>query len=430
MSTEKLLENTTKPKSNSKIILIIAGVLVFGVVSIFTTIFAVDYFKNNKVTKVTETESNPSGLPPISENPSFISNKKPIVPEKIIPDSVTIKTLTMGDVFWGRYINDWAQKSPLKEAYPFSGLETFEKEKYDAWIANIECPITDAVIDSATQEKTLSFNCNSKYTPEAAKWFDIMTLANNHTDNMQTYLGKPYDGFKKTKENLEANAMQYFGHYDSAVKEDLCEVVSIFSKQEKVWVPIASCGFHNIFKLPTADQISVITEYSKYLPTFVYPHQGKEYRTVADDYQRTYARKYIDAGADAVIGDHVHVVQDTDVYKGKLIVYSLGNFIFDQQRGNTTQALVLDSKITFKNDDNFQKFTELGETCKKFKDDCLAQFKAKNLVKPTFEINYEMQTSDNSNKLAKKASPAVRDIILKQAKWASTKAILQKASKN
>jgi len=53
MSTEKLLENTTKPKSNSKIILIIAGVLVFGVVSISTTIFAVDYFKNNKVTKVT-----------------------------------------------------------------------------------------------------------------------------------------------------------------------------------------------------------------------------------------------------------------------------------------------------------------------------------------------------------------------------------------
>ncbi|HXG23747.1 MAG TPA: CapA family protein, partial [Chthonomonadales bacterium] len=41
------------------------------------------------------------------------------------------------------------------------------------------------------------------------------------------------------------------------------------------------------------------------------------------------ARAAIDAGADMVIGHHPHVVQDTEIYKGKPIFYSLGNFVFD-----------------------------------------------------------------------------------------------------
>lgn len=404
-----------------RFILIFFIILAMGALLTMTVVYALNLYKNKTVASSNDSSSSLSSS---SDKPiisSSSSSQKPVLPEK-----VSIRTLTMGDVFWGRYINDWAQKSDLKEANPFSGLNTFEKQNYDAWIADMECPITDAVVDSATQEKTLSFNCNSKYVPEAAKWFDIFTLANNHTDNMQTYLNKPFDGFSKTRTNLTNNGIQFFGHYDSAVKDDLCEVNSIYSKAQKVWVPIANCGFHNIFKLPTEDQIVKINEYAKYLPTFVYPHQGKEYNTVADEYQRTYARKYIDAGADGVIGDHVHVVQDTDVYKGKLIVYSLGNFIFDQQRGNTTQALVLDSTITFDNDENFQKFTEIGESCKKFKDDCLANIKAQNLKKPTFKISYDMQTSDNSNKLTKKASPEINKVILKQAKWEATKALLNK----
>jgi len=423
MPEEKLLETTVeqKPKPNSKIILIISAILLFGIVITSSVIFTMGYFKNTKFIKTAEITSSSSSSQIAVQSSSSSSSQKPI-----LPSQVTIKTLTMGDVFWGRYINDWAEKSVLKEAYPFSGLASFEKEKYDAWIADMECPVTEAVVDSRTQERTLSFNCNSKYTKEASKWFDIMTLANNHTDNMEIYLGKPFDGFNKTRANLEANGMQYFGHHNAATKDDICEVVSIFSKQEKVWVPIAACGFNNIFKLPTPDQIAVITEYAKYLPTFVYPQQGKEYKVVADGLQRQYARKYIDAGADAVIGNHVHVVQDTDVYKGKLIVYSLGNFIFDQQRGNTTQAMVFDSTITFTNDENFQKFTEIGANCKKFKDDCLAKFKAMNLIKPTFSIKYDVLGSDNSNKLAKKASPAVLNTILKQSKWATTKALLEK----
>lgn len=61
----------------------------------------------------------------------------------------------------------------------------------------------------------------------------------------------------------------------------------------------------------------------------VIPHWGMEDEPRANDRQRRLARALIDAGADAVIGGHPHVVQDYEIYREKPIVYSLGNFVFD-----------------------------------------------------------------------------------------------------
>ena len=62
----------------------------------------------------------------------------------------------------------------------------------------------------------------------------------------------------------------------------------------------------------------------------VYPHWGVEYERLPSQAQKTMARAFIDAGADVVLGAHPHVIQPIEVYKGKAIFYSLGNFIFDQ----------------------------------------------------------------------------------------------------
>ncbi|MEY2633943.1 MAG: hypothetical protein RIR00_2597 [Pseudomonadota bacterium] len=61
----------------------------------------------------------------------------------------------------------------------------------------------------------------------------------------------------------------------------------------------------------------------------VVPHWGREFMPKANNRQRQLARALLDAGADAVIGGHPHVVQDFEVYRGKPILYSLGNFVFD-----------------------------------------------------------------------------------------------------
>ena len=60
----------------------------------------------------------------------------------------------------------------------------------------------------------------------------------------------------------------------------------------------------------------------------VYVHWGVEKKETPEEYQKAMGRAYIDAGADLVVGSHPHVLQEIEEYKGKTIVYSLGNFVF------------------------------------------------------------------------------------------------------
>lgn len=79
----------------------------------------------------------------------------------------------------------------------------------------------------------------------------------------------------------------------------------------------------------------------------VYFHWGKERMTRPEQYQRVMAQQCIDAGADLVIGSHPHVLQGFEYYKGRLIVYSLGNFVFNKRTKSTmmVQATFLDGKM-------------------------------------------------------------------------------------
>ncbi len=60
-----------------------------------------------------------------------------------------------------------------------------------------------------------------------------------------------------------------------------------------------------------------------------YMHWGQEHSETAHARQRALARLMIRAGADAVVGTHPHVRQDTEMIDGKPVIYSLGNFVFD-----------------------------------------------------------------------------------------------------
>jgi poly-gamma-glutamate capsule biosynthesis protein CapA/YwtB (metallophosphatase superfamily) len=73
----------------------------------------------------------------------------------------------------------------------------------------------------------------------------------------------------------------------------------------------------------------------------VLPHWGQQYTSepVAD--QRTVARALVNAGADLVIGSHPHWVQGAEIYHGKLIAYSLGNYVFDMDFSRQTQEGVI-----------------------------------------------------------------------------------------
>lgn len=287
--------------------------------------------------------------------------------------------LFTGDIFLDRGIDVKSQSSPLSYKYPFSGLSTLNRQDYDAWIGNLECPVTDEQSSMYEKENYLKFSCKKEYLPELKKYFDYVSLANNHTDNMN---GRK--GIEETRQHLKEAGIQYFGDYDNSEKDSVCSIVFVQTKDDKI--PIALCGFHGVFKLPTDDEMKVIDEYSKYFVTIVMPHQGVEYEPRSNSFQKKIYHAFIDHGADAVIGSHPHVIEEVEEYKGKIIFYSLGNFIFDQTWVKTREHMTLDTSIAFPQDKNSYKDLDCTKLSSLM---CLARAQQLNIRKPEFNIQFK-----------------------------------------
>lgn len=346
------------------------------------------------------------------------------------PVSIHSNTLFFGNVYWGRYINDWSTASPLKTAYPFSRLNEFHRDKYDAWIAGLECPTVAGFSQTSIEEDTtLSFNCSPDYLPEAAKWFDAFTLANNHTDN------RGAEGFAETRQHLETNKIQYFGHYDPYLIKDACEVIALpvtvtyddnATKSEHL--PVALCAYHGVFKIPPAESLAEMQRYSQYMPVIAMPHMGAEYAPAPDELKTTTYRAMIDNGADIVLGDHPHWIQTTEAYKGKLIVYSMGNFIFDQQASQeVTRSAAINVVMNTTGEDtkNLTEWLTLGKQCAAFKDSCLATASALQFKKLPMTYQFGVVGTDDSGKISKPATAAQQQSILQRLNWTNTMNQLQ-----
>lgn len=312
---------------------------------------------------------------------------------KVAPTPVALKSkiLFSGNSFWGRYTNDAAMKTDKPYEFPFARLGEFGRENYDAWVTGLECPTTEkaANMTSAQMEEALVFNCNPAYLPEFAKWFTAVSLANNHTDNQGA------DGFTETQAALAKNNVQYFGHYDPEALNDVCDIVAVpvrvkmsDGSEQKNQLPIAMCGYHFVFKLPSAQSIALISECAKYLPTIVLPHGGAEYRPAPDEIKTRLYRSMIDAGADMVIGDHPHWVQTTEAYSGKLIVYSMGNFMFDQQWAEELmRSAAIEVDVEWDQSAEIDSWTSISG-CEQYQDDCLETIKNLGLKKPTLKYRF------------------------------------------
>jgi len=353
------------------------------------------------------------------------SPAQPAVKAEPKPVSLTSNGLFSGNTFWGRNINKWSMESDLKTAYPFSRLNEFHRDQYDAWVTGLECPTVAGFSQSVAQEEaTLSFNCSPDYLPEAAKWFTAVSLANNHTDN------RGAAGFAETKQQLDKNSIQYFGNYNPEVLEDACDVMSYpvtvkydDGTEKKQSLPVALCGYHGVFKTPSQASLAQMEKYSKLMPVIAMPHSGAEYTAAPDQIKMTSYRSMIDHGADMVLGDHAHWVQSTEAYNGKLIVYSMGNFIFDQQgatevtRSGTIRVLMESMKTS---PDVLEKWLALGKECGAYHDICLQKAEEQKLEKLSLNYSFGVVGTNSANKITKPATPAEQAAIEQRMVWSST----------
>jgi len=337
-----------------------------------------------------------------------------------VEKTLTTNMLYVGEVFWGRGIEYHAQHSALGYSFPFSGLNAADKQDFNAWIGDMECPITNKDIPYQTQVDSLLFNCRPEYVPEAAKWFDALTLANNHTNNNGGVWG-----IEQTRKNLEGK-IQYFGDYDMHNTANICDVIAMPASLattgqdvQKVTIPLALCGYDYVGNVqPRQAEYDVMKQYAKVMPVIAMPHMGVEYRPTAEEAKITTYHALIDNGADVVIGAHPHVVQNSENYKGRLIVYSTGNFMFDQQSlgKDTIESLGVALKLTINDASAIGAYTSL-QNCNALHDDCLTQLTTKLTKRPTVTVSYDNRCFDQSSNIPRKASLALCDEILKRATW-------------
>jgi poly-gamma-glutamate synthesis protein (capsule biosynthesis protein) len=78
---------------------------------------------------------------------------------------------------------------------------------------------------------------------------------------------------------------------------------------------------------------------------FVSVHWGDELQRMPNRFQRTFGRAAIDAGVTAVLGHHPHVLQAVEKYQSGLIIYSLGNLIFDMEPDSTYETAAFNLKL-------------------------------------------------------------------------------------
>ena len=346
-----------------------------------------------------------------------------------IPSEEPVREITIqgrylfsGTIVLARGIEHYAVTNGDRDyAQPFSKLPTLEHTLYDAWLADLECPVTDDLLTYEYQISATVFNCNPAFLPEFVKFFEFVNLANNHTSDAGA------DGFATTQEKLNEAGIQHVGSYDPSSLSDICEVVGLPVRgttdgveEERRW-PVALCAWNYFLDTPGPGELEVMSEYAEVMPVFALQHSGVEYVATASDNQSSLARTLIDLGAEFVIGNSPHWVQNTEVHNGKLIAYSTGNFIFDQLDDETNRGASFDLTIDVVYDENIERWLALGDSCVVDNDDCLARAEAQGLTKPELQMTWDIVASVGGfRELTQKAPTDVQTAVEERANWQRT----------
>lgn len=207
------------------------------------------------------------------------------------------------------------------------GTENRFFEGVHLFMANLEGAFAPARVATS---KSIAFRFEPKWAKQLKAYhFDAVSLANNHSLDM----GAANDTF--TRQTLEKNRIGYCGkEYHEGAGLNL-----VVGPAEGFAEKIVFVCFENV--VHTVDRAAIVqaieTAKSEARYVIVQVHSGTEYRVTSIPKQQELYHWLIDQGVTAVIGHHPHVVEEVEIYQGRPIVYSLGNFIFDQYFSKETQ---------------------------------------------------------------------------------------------
>ncbi len=252
-----------------------------------------------------------------------------------------------GDIMLDRGVEAVIKRNNEDYSFPFALIKD-DLKKADFVFANLEGSMSDIGTDT---NKKYSF----RFEPDAVNGLlnagiNLVSLANNHM------LDWGRDSLCETTKILESKHIDFVGAGCNTQQAEDPYLVTLGNTH------IAVLAYTEFYKGAHATQTRPgMTQYDlvvinerivelKKSPNvdvvMVSMHWGDEYKPRANSYQVSTAQGFIDSGADVVIGHHPHVVQEIERYKDGWIIYSLGNFVFDQSWSKETmQGLLADIKI-------------------------------------------------------------------------------------
>lgn len=231
-------------------------------------------------------------------------------------DSVSLTLSVVGDCTLGTD-ETFDYNTSLNAYYENYGADYFLQNVKDIFstddltIANFEGTLTDS---DEREDKTFAFKAPASYASILTGGsVEAVNTANNHSHDYGD------QSFDDTLAALDDAGIVHFGYDETAVmdvkgiKVGLVGIYELYDHLER--------------EQQLKDNIAKVKADGAQLIVVIF-HWGNETETVPDSNQTTLGRIAIDEGADLVCGHHPHVLQGIETYKGKNIVYSLGNFCF------------------------------------------------------------------------------------------------------
>jgi poly-gamma-glutamate capsule biosynthesis protein CapA/YwtB (metallophosphatase superfamily) len=263
--------------------------------------------------------------PVVSTSPSPVtaatSTPTPSPTPSATPKATSTGSITMlfgGDVMLGRTVETRIKANG--NTWPFDSI-TSTLTNADITAVNLESPLrTDA---ASTLPSSLVLR---GYPPGLAgvskAGIDLVTLANNHIPDMGLV------GLQETQKLLDAANIKHLG----AGETSALAATPVVMERRGIKIGFLAYTYGVNFDSPgvhynVADSAHVTNA------VVVFCHCGIEYKALPNQMQQDVAHAAVDAGASLFIGAHPHVPEPFEVYKSGLILYSLGNLVFDQAPG-------------------------------------------------------------------------------------------------
>ncbi len=253
-----------------------------------------------------------------------------------------------GDVLLDRGVRKTIQRHSVE--YLFHGVSPYFYDS-DYTIVNLECPITD--IDAPLMKKYI-FRADGSCAAVLRKvGVTHCAMANNHI------MDQGFVGIGDAYKNLVDAGISTIGYglSDTArsrpamLKKNGIEVAVFNDCAIMVENYVSPAEGHGILNVPVESLLPIIKVYRQQHPgvwIVALLHWGSEFREHPSPSQRMDASRLIAAGVDVIVGHHPHVVQDIDTIRGRMVYYSIGNFVFDQRNPSGRKALM--PVITFQKD--------------------------------------------------------------------------------